>query len=354
MKIVSRYISTTIISAVLIIVLILMGIEVLVAFIGELQNIGVGNYGVLQALRFVVLDMPHQLNSFFPMAGLVGSLIGLGVLASQSELIVMRASGYSTGQIAGSVLKAAFVLAIIAMILGQVIAPYTENLANTGRAVAKSGGQALATSHGMWLRMGNDFIDIGKVYSKTHIGNVLSYQFNKDLKLKSAFKASQGFYRNGHWQLENVKQSVFLTNKVIAKQIPKLIWQVNFGPSLLTITDTTPRDMSMVKLYDYIHYLKVNGLRATSYELSFWKRVVQPFATMVMIFLAVPFIFGPLRTVTMGLRILAGVTVGFCFYILNQFFGPLSSLYQIPPPLGAALPTIVFIFAGFWLLWRMR
>ena len=112
--------------------------------------------------------------------------------------------------------------------------------------------------------------------------------------------------------------------------------------------------MTLLGLHTYVNYLKANGLRATNYQLSFWKRIFQPFATLVMIFLAVPFIFGPLRTVTMGMRILAGISVGFCFYILNQFFGPLSTLFQISPIIGACLPTIVFIFAGFWLLARVR
>lgn len=353
MKILSRYINKTIIYVILLITLILMGIEILLAFIGELSNIGTGNYGMLAALRFVLLDMPYQLSTLFPMAGLVGSLIGLGLLASQSELIVMQAAGFSTGQISAAVLKAALVIVILATLLGEFVAPYSEDLATSGRAWAKSNGQALTTKQGMWLRESNSFIHISQVLTTHHLLGITSYNFNNENRLVEALSADQGNYRNGEWFLSDVKQTLLTQDKAVSATVPWLRWGVRLDPSLLSIADGDPRNMSILSLYTYINYLKANGLRATNYELSFWKRIIQPLATVVMIFLAVPFVFGPLRTVPMGLRIVTGISVGFCFYILNQFFGPVCALYQIPPIIGAALPTAMFILVGFWLLWRM-
>lgn len=354
MNIISRYIIHTIVVSILIITLILMGIETLVVFIGELGNIGVGNYGALQALRFVVLDMPYQLNFLFPMAALVGSLIGLGVLASQSELIVMRASGFSNLQISGAVLKASLIIMLLALLLGEVVAPYTEYMARTGRAIAESGAQATMTRHGVWLRVGDDFIHVQQVLNKHQLKGVTSYDFDKQHRLQEAVSAAKANYRNGQWQLAGVDQTFIYNDHTQKVHLPQAIWKVQFDPALLNIADADPRSMSLVKLYTYMHYLSTNGLRSTSYALSFWKRLLQPLSAMVMIFLAVPFVFGPLRTVTMGLRIVTGIAVGFCFYILNQFFGPLSALYQIPPVLGAALPTLVFIGIGFVLMLRVR
>lgn len=354
MQILSRYIIKTIINAILLITLILMGIEVLIAFISELSNIGTGNYGAMAALRFVMLDMPYQLNILFPMAGLVGSLLGLGLLANQSELVVMRASGYSTGQICRAVLLAAFFLVCFATIIGEGIAPYSENLALAGRVNAKNAGQALTTAQGVWLREGNAFIHINEVLTKHKLIGVTIYEFNGATELNKAFYAQNVAYKNHAWLLNDVSQTFLNNNKIVTAHIPQLIWHVALNSHVLQLANSDPRNMSLVNLNRYIDYLKQNGLSASTLQLSFWKRVLQPFSTIVMIFLAVPFIFGPLRTVPMGFRILAGISVGFCFYILNEFFGPLSLLYQIPPIFGAALPTLLFIALGSWLLWRTR
>jgi lipopolysaccharide export system permease protein len=73
-----------------------------------------------------------------------------------------------------------------------------------------------------------------------------------------------------------------------------------------------------------------------------------------MILLALPFVFGQLRSSTMGFRMFIWVMVGFVFYVLNQFVGPMSIVYQIPPALAAILPTLVFAFLGGVLLAKIR
>jgi len=73
-----------------------------------------------------------------------------------------------------------------------------------------------------------------------------------------------------------------------------------------------------------------------------------------MINLSVLFVFGALRSVTMGLRILMGVVLGFSFYMFNQLFGPISLVYQFPPVLAAATPILIFLVIFIVLLIRMK
>lgn len=354
MKIIDRYLTTTVISSILLILLILMGMELLITFIGQLSDIGRGNYGLWAAVKYVFLDMPYQLYNFFPMAGLVGTLLGLGILANQSELIVIRATGYSTFQISFVVLKASLLLVLCGALLGEGIAPYTEYLAKVEKAYAKSSGKALSTAEGMWLREGNSFIHVRKIVSKEHLEDVTSYQFNQNHQLQMAMNAAQANYQQGIWTLVDVNQSYFVKDQVAAKHIDTMTWQVKLDPTLLKISESEPSNMSLTHLKKYINYLKTNNLQTTLYELNYWNRIFTPFATIVMIFLAIPFVFGSMRNVTMGVRIFTGIIVGFAFFILKQFFGPLSLLLQIPPFIGAALPTMMFVFLGIYLMLRVR
>jgi lipopolysaccharide export system permease protein len=71
-----------------------------------------------------------------------------------------------------------------------------------------------------------------------------------------------------------------------------------------------------------------------------------------MMLMALSFVFGPLRSVTMGARILSGVVAGFTFYISSEFFGPLSLVYGISPMFGAIGPSLVFLAIATLLLRR--
>lgn len=342
MKIIPKYITTTIIGSILLVLLILMGLEILISFIGQLGKIGRGNYGLLQAMVYVVLDMPYQLYNFFPMASLIGSLLGLGLLANQSELIVMQASGFSKGQITATVLKAALMMVLVAIVLGEIVAPFTERYANLEQAMALGGGQAIKSGQGAWLREDNTFINIQHIMSRHYLTNITSYEFNQSHQLVKTWSASSAIYSKGQWVLNDIQTTLISSDHISSNALPQQIWAIQIDPALLKISDIEPDNMSLFKLNAYIDYLKTNGLGADLYKMNFWKRIFQPFATAVMICLAIPFVFGSLRTVTVGVRILTGVTIGFMFYILNQFFAPISLLYQVPALIGASLPTILF------------
>ncbi len=344
MKLIPKYIVTTVFTSIMLVLLILMGLELLISFIGQLPKIGHGNYGLLQAIFYVLLDMPFELYNFFPMASLIGSLLGLGVLASQSELIVIQAAGFSKWQITATVLRVALIIVVISVVLGEIIAPYTEGYANSIQAMSLSDSQSLQTGQGAWIRQQNNFIHIDKVVNNKHLKKIISYKFNNDHQLVNILSANFATFTHGQWILHHVLDTQILSNKVISQAIPVQSWSININPTLLKNDDNGPDNMSLFGLNDYINYLKSNGLQAALYQINFWKRIFQPLATAVMIFLAIPFVFGSLRSVTVGVRILTGVTMGFLFYILNQFFAPISLLYQVPPLLGASLPTILFAF----------
>lgn len=354
MKILDRYIGKTVISMTLLVTITLVGLEIFIQLVNELRDVGKGSYGLQEALIYVVLKMPYYLYLLFPLAGLVGGLLGLGSLATHSELTVMRVAGVSVQQISRAVLGAILILVFVVTLLGEVIAPKLTAYADTRKGMAKSGGQAISTQAGLWLREGNSFIHIATVVRGGHLANISRYQFDKNHHLVLASHVAKATYHQGQWQLEGVRNSVIKETGVTTSTVAADNWQINLTPEVVKIAQNDPEDMSLWKLYSLMQYKKQNNLDYTDYGLPFWKRIFQPFATCVMMFLAIPFIFGPLRSVTMGLRLVTGILVGFSFYILNQFFGPLSTVYQVPVVIAAILPTLLFAALGFVLLRRVR
>ncbi len=131
-------------------------------------------------------------------------------------------------------------------------------------------------------------------------------------------------------------------------------WDVAVKPQVLRISSIAPDEMTLHELNRYLREQKRSQQNVNNYKLAFLQRIIQPITTMVMMVLAIPFIFGPLRSSTMGSKLLVGAAVGFGFHILNRFFGPLSTVFQWPPELAALGPTLIFAILGFYLMRRVR
>jgi len=352
-KILDLYIGRTIISTTALVLVTFVGLSGIIKYVEQLRKVGRGTYDLLQALYFVLLSIPRDIEMFFPMAALLGALIGLGMLAASSELVVMQAAGFSKLDIGLSVLKTAVPLMIIVTLLGQWGAPQAQKMARDLRAISISGGSIVSTRSGVWARDANDFIFIAKVDDERLYGMNM-WRFDQNKELQSTIFAEQVDYDgNNIWTMSDVQITSFEDDVQITKEsLPSYSWQTSLAPDKLAIVTVKPEELSLSGLYDYVSYLQASEQDASRYELAFWRKVTQPLSIAVMMLMALSFIFGPLRSVTMGARILSGVIAGFTFYISSEFFGPVSLVYQIPPVFGAVAPSIVFFGIALMLLRR--
>jgi lipopolysaccharide export system permease protein len=343
------YISKTLLLTTIPIVLLILGVDFLFALVHELGAVGDGGYTTWNAFVYVLLTLPRRLYELFPMTSLIGVLMGLGLLANHSELIVMRASGVSLSRISSIVLQFALVLAVLMGLMGEYIAPNTEYLAEKYKMRTSSDGQAELTVEGTWVRDGDHFIHIETLQPNGHLEGVTDYVFDDNFKLQNVSYIKEATMTDNTWQLQDIARSdigqtsITTSHQKTAKR-DRLVEQQILNIALLDLDD-----LSMRGLYQYAAYLQKNGLDNKPYLLNFWKKALQPLAVIVMIGLTVPFIFGPLRSSSMGLRLLAGIITGFSFYVISEIFGPLAMVYQFPPFLAALSPILIFGILGLFL-----
>lgn len=353
MNLLERYIAKTILLAIALVTLMLVGLQVFILFVEQIDSLGQGYYGVAQASSYVFLQMPWQVYLFFPMASLLGCLIGLGIMANHHELVVMRAAGMSTGQITLAVLKASIIVIILVTVLGETIMPGMVRYANDLKARATSNGQVLRASQWLWIRNGNDFL-VGIPTTDHTLEQVVQFDFDETHQLRLARRIGRLDYEHGAWQAYDVAETKILDDETLVDRAPKMIWDVPLKPRVLGIGNNAPDEMTLIGLYRYMQEQKRSHLSTTNLQLVFWQRIIQPFTTMVMMVLAIPFIFGPLRSSTMGSKLLAGAAVGFGFHIVNRFLGAMSQVYQFQPELAAVGPTLIFALLGFWMMRRVK
>lgn len=346
---INTYISKTLLLTTIPIVLLILGIDFLFAMVHELGGVGRGQYTAQNALVYVALTLPRRLYELFPMTSLVGVLLGLGLLASHSELIVMRASGVSVLRITRIVFQFALVLAVLMGLMGEYIVPKTEFLAESYKVQARSGGQAALTVQGTWVRDGQHFIHIDTLQPDGRLQDVTDYELNEKFTLDKITFIKSAEYANENWQLHDVAQTQLdheaLKTNVQAHQTRSHL----LDPKILQVALLDLDNLSISGLYHYAQYLAANGLDNQTQVLYFWKKVLQPLATIVMILLSVPFVFGPLRSASMGLRLLAGIITGFSFYLISEIFAPLAMVYHLPPMLAVLLPILLFGLLGVFL-----
>ncbi len=342
MKILDRYLGRVVLSHALVALLVLVAMSGFFSYVARLDDL-TPDYGALEALWHTVLTLPGWAYDLMPTAVLIGALMGLGHLAAGSELVVLRASGMSVARVAAPVLAAGLVLALIGVVLGELVAPPAERQAAGLQARTRGTSPAQKTSEGFWARDGRDFVSIAHVLADSRLQGVRIFRYGPDGRLQALIAARSARWRDGAWWLEQVRITELGEDGVRARSHAGMAWKSGLHPRLLGVLQVDPRALQVAALWRFIAYLEENGLDSARYRLTFWARVVAPLATLVMLLVALPFVFGPLRSAHAGVRLVAGVLVGLAFYLANKTAANVGLLYGLPPLLSALAPSLVFL-----------
>jgi len=160
MKVIDRYIARTVIIDTLGVLFALILLRSLFAFMDETGDVGKGDYQLTDALYFIILQVPARIYEFFPVSALIGGLIGIGHLASHSELVVMRASGVSLKAISIAVLKGTISLMVLVFLIGEFVSPVSSQLGRQMQTSLISGGNLVKSSQGVWVKEGENYVHI--------------------------------------------------------------------------------------------------------------------------------------------------------------------------------------------------
>ena len=352
MRILDAWIARHVMGGALLALAVLLSLAAVVAFVEELDAVGRGSYGIGGAIEYVLLTVPRHAVVLFPLASVIGALVGLGTLAVSRELTVVRASGVSVARTVGSVLMGALALMVIAVVVGEVVAPYCERLAQTRRAAALE--EAQSRGAGNWVREGRRFVNAVRVRPDEVVEDMYIYEIGPDGALRSVTHAGTARYRDGAWMLESVRWSEVSPDGVVTRSTPSVTWETRLRPDVVSLASARLESLSGRALVRYIDYLRENRLETAAYELALWMKIVYPLATGVMIVLAVPLVLGRLGGAGIGQRILAGCLIAVTFHVVNEVSGKMGIVYGLSPALSAFAPTLLFLAAGVWLLRRVR
>jgi lipopolysaccharide export system permease protein len=342
MRIINRYLFSAIAGSTGMVMLVLLSLGVFIEFISQLDDMGQGNYDLWMVIQYVALKMPRLAVGLLPVTVLLGSLLGLGTLASSSELIVMRAAGVSAWQLGRSVAMTGIGLALVGGLVGEFMGPQMDLYARQMRAVAKNGNADLAGSSA-WLRDGDVVFNIRPSIDGIDDGGVFMFRFGSNGFLSGIGRGdSVESDEDGEWTVSNFQESMFVADGVdIGTDVG--MDRIDKLTDLLAISAVKEGSLTGKELWAYVQHLKSNGLDADRYEIAFWSRVATVIGIAVMCVLALPFVFGSLRTTGAGARMIIGVMIGVGYFLMNRTMADSAAVFDLSPILVAWFPTMLLI-----------
>lgn len=354
MGILSAYLMRTILASTLLVLMVLLALATLFEFIGELDN-KMGDYGIPQALLYSVLRLPQLSFQMLPMATLIGALIGLGGLASNSELVVMRSAGLSVGKLARMVAITGVVIMVFTALIGEYIGPPLDYFARTMRNEARFQQDERNSGHAAWVKDGPVILHLERVNSEFEFGGIYMFRFNEDNSLQSIARAeNSGIDDSDKWILENFRETRFQDDGVQVVQSSRAVESFDLSGDILGITLVKPISLSAKGLFSYIQYLKKNNLSSGRYETELWSRVSTTVTVVIMPVLALAFVFGTLRVSGSGGRIMIGVLIGLGYYLASEMIANSGQVYDLNPALVTWLPSLALLAITVFALDRIK
>ena len=207
------YIRNSVLMAMLLVLLVLAGLDFLFTIFDELGGTN-ERYQTADALQYVLLTFPRHVYDLLPMTALMGALIGLSVLASSNELVVMQAAGVKTERIVWAVMKPAMLVMLLGLILGEYITPPLDLRAEVNKTVANS-DEVVLSNFGNWQRDGNEFLHFNAIEPGGVLHGVSIYSFNEEQKLNEnivclkILKLVNLIWGVGHRRNERIKVRAF-------------------------------------------------------------------------------------------------------------------------------------------------
>jgi lipopolysaccharide export system permease protein len=348
--IINRYVMRHVFVGTMLALTVLISIALFFTLIGELKFIGRGDYGVIRAAEYVALLVPGKIVEFMPLAILLGTILNLGSLASNSEIIAMQAAGLSAYNLLKSVLQSAIILALLTFIVADWVVPFSETSARDVKSSAINATTALRAKQGVWIKDLNQVLYIKVLLPDGVAKSIEIYQLDGQSRLVSTITAESAIPRGEEWVLQKVKQTLIGSRAGETAEFDEMNYKGNISFQLLDALMIEPEQMSSSDLYAYLTFLAENNLDNKLESLTFWQKVLAPLTVIIMCILAVPFVLGSQRQSNAGQRLMFGILLGLGYIVAERLLTLLGSQLGFAPALNAISPTLLFLFLAIFLL----
>ena len=380
MRTVRRLLYAEVLGAILFVAVAFLALFYFIDFVEELDDVGQGTYGVGQAALYCLLLVPGHLYELLPIAVLIGAIYAMARLAQSSEFTILRTAGLGPGRALSLLAKLGIAFGVFSLVLGDAVAPWfdqqAQQLRDSARSAATAGAPADAQASGAaaWLKDRRtaapgamppgerlDTLRVGRVQGDGGLEQVQVFEFDGDGQLLTRVQAASARIDGAWLRLREVEISSWHAgadgNLPALEKRATLDWPTTLTPAVVAAAVSPLKSMSTLNLYRYTSHLSDNEQAAQGHEIQFWKKALNPLASLVMLALALPFAYLHARAGGVSLKVFGGILLGISFVLLNNVSTHLGLLRDWTPWVAAAAPSVIYMLmslAAFSWLVRYR
>ncbi|MGN0915689.1 MAG: LPS export ABC transporter permease LptG [Succinivibrio sp.] len=351
LNIIDKYLGKNILIAIILVSVVLTFIATFIHIIDSMRYIGRGQIGFGFILQYVSYKIPTTFVNFAPVSILIGGVIGLGLMSKNSELVIIQSIGMSKLNIGLSCMKTLIPVIALIVFISEAVAPKLDSKAEAEFERLSNSSSFSVTSTGTWIKDSQSIYGIIGVSGNSELLGLFRYELDNG-SLNSISFGWKATNINNEWIVQKVIEKTIFDNKVVKTVLDKQKWDLHLNTDRIQVINELSANMPLVKLHDYINYAASNGIDTSKYRLFLYKKIFNPVVMVVMFLLSLSTVFGPLRSISMGQRIVSGIALGFGYYILNEIVGPFAVVYGVYPIIGAMFTSVLFAALAIFLLNR--
>ena len=345
MKIRDRYIAKTLLTYTMIVLVVWISIYSFFNFLAELNSVGESEYTILSAFTYIILKLPEVAYRQASPIILLGCILGMGHLATTGQLLIFRVSGDSILKITLMIIKNSLIFVFFFITIGEFLAPTLSNFAESTRSNDLGGSNQSINQEGFWIRDGDNFINVKKNIDGTLFSGITVIEVNSSNKIERVIKSENALFDGNSLDMSgseiySIDGSSFFDG-ISLKERNSYNKTVSFDQGLIESLEKEPKDLSTWTLIKQIRFLSDNKLRSGVFEVELYKRLVQPVTLIAMILLAMLFLFGSSRDVTLGRKIFFGVMLALSFEMLSRIASAMALSFDFNPLMSSILPSII-------------
>ena len=330
--------------------LILVGLALLVLLLdvmAESSAIIAGEDGVAGLWRYGWLRLPLIISRLIPFSVLIAALLTLISLSRHHELVVMAGAGVSQFKLIATFLPLAVVIAGTHFWIDDRVAPASITALDAWGVAGYSTARPAAGASGevMWVRAGNDIIRLRRDrLGDSRLGALSIFRRDGEGNLIERLDAAAAANIDGAWTLYDVRRFDVAGNS--HSKVAEIAWAGSLRPSQISTLSSHPKTLSLSAVWRFVATPGYGSRPLYVYEIWLNRKLAFPFASLLMILLAVPLAQRFQHHGGAGAILALGIAIGFCFFVFDGFTLAVGEAGLLPPWLAAWAPTLAFASIG--------
>jgi lipopolysaccharide export system permease protein len=295
-------------------ILVIAIVEMMVNF-GRVIDYG---HGIAGVASYLFLRVPsYYLPYLLPVGSFGAAFLCLGLPARALEILAAKTSGIAPARLAAPVIAASCAFSLLGLVLNETVVLDAAKRFEGG----EDGGELFQSRGEFWYQRGHTLLNVQGADRDTQtLRGVAIFERDEHGRLRRRIEADVARIEPDHrWRLENARFREFPADAPEAAprtEVRAVAW-FELGGGDLALLGADPRNLSLVRLREYIRAIDREGRDTTRYRSLWHARLADPLSVILFAVLGAPLGFSVERTRTLGAAAIQGVGLVGVYYALQ-------------------------------------